>query len=181
MVLPAHARLFSLKLNIPSDHQRSLEPVSFQGMNDIIKTLKNWRKNKDSVSFEDLAQNWIKNNASTPEMKCQANFYRGYSFAFQFMSNLEHVNLSKAKSRQQLMNLVNGRLNVGKSTFLAVASKQVNNMNTYEMTSTDSLDFSTSSSSVSVESQGEFTVDESNQSPLEVMKQMITGKYGDFF
>ena len=144
MVLPSHARLFSLKLDIPVKNQNSNELVSFDGMNDIVNALKNWRKYKDSISFEDLTQNWIKNNASTPEMKCEANFYKGYSFAFQFLSNLTYVNLSQAESRLQLMKLVNGRLNIGKSTFLAAAGKNENvkNLETYEMTATDSIEMS---------------------------------------
>jgi hypothetical protein len=125
--LPEHARLFSLKLNSPLE-RRYDQPISkFKNMNDIVETLKKWRMYKDTVSFENLAEDWIKDNATTPEMKCMANFYRGYSFTFQYLSNLKKVKLSKAKAREQLIGFVNGQKTFNKSTFLAMRSSSGQN------------------------------------------------------
>ena len=129
MSIPARARLFSLKLNLPYEKTPMPEISEFTGMDDIISTLKNWSKNKDSISFEELSQNWIKDYASTPKMKCTANFYRGYYFACEFLSNLKEVKMTKDQARTQLINLVNGKPNIGKSTFLAVKGNNQNTKN----------------------------------------------------
>lgn len=129
MSIPAHARLLSLKLNSPFEKSTKLEVGEFEELKDILTNLKNWRKYKDVASFEELSQNWIRNYASTPEMKCTGNFYRGYQFGFQFLWNLGQVDLPKKQARRQLVDLVNGAPNIGKSTFLAAKGTHDQNKN----------------------------------------------------
>lgn len=123
--VPESARMFSLKLATPLNASRLAPANELGSLGDIVVSLRNWRSKKNHVSFEQLINSWIRENASTPEAKCQAHYYRGYSFAFQFLQNLQKLNLGKEEVRGQLMKLVNGQVNIGKSTFLAEVGKSM--------------------------------------------------------
>jgi hypothetical protein len=123
MTLPSKARLFALKLGKSLSDEPITKTSQTPKMTDIMNSLKNWRSNKNNVSYEDLINAWIKEHASTPKAKCQAKFYLGYSFAFQFLDNLKRLKISKEAAREQLMSLVNGKVNTGKTTFLAMTGE----------------------------------------------------------